>query len=34
MVITEIGKVPPTSIPILISEFKKLHYVGKIDLPK
>ena len=33
MVVTEIGKVPPSSIPVLIREFKKLNYVGNVELP-
>ena len=31
---TELGKVSATSVPVIIREFKKINYVGKIELKK
>lgn len=33
MVVTELGKVPATSVPVIIREFEKLKIIGKIDIP-
>jgi len=31
--VTEIGKLPPTSVPVIIREFTRNTYVGKIEPP-
>lgn len=33
MVVTELGPLPPTSVPHIIREFLKHDYIGKIELP-
>lgn len=30
---TELGKVPATSVPVIIREFEKLKINGRIDIP-
>jgi len=34
MIVTELGPMPPTSVPVIIREFKKTNYLGKIVGPK
>ena len=32
--VTELGKVSATSVPVIIREFKKINYIGKIEIKK